>query len=254
MPAACTAYGYEPADDVEGHVSDVIFAEDVDLGTKIAALSVLTNLRPLRPSTVDALLTYYQSKLSHITALYSKEECGGRCVVRRPECAILSISLCQSDCETACEYEHKLAKGIASLLQLRVRSEQQTERRRMQAVTTGVDEVEELLVSGSTKLAAAASRLREASSASPSLFAPRDIVIDPTAFKHRLLTGTGRLAHGRTLRSSTVASARERARSLRTVTHGGDLSPSPSSSVTVAHGQLMYRARRLGILTLIGEC
>ena len=115
-------------DDVESHILAILSGADVPLETKAIAVDVLHNLRPLRPCTIDFLLHFYSSHLSHIGPGFSKDLCIAQCVTRKAECRVISHSRCKGDCAQRCLFENQLASAIGALLDGRLRKERRMSR------------------------------------------------------------------------------------------------------------------------------
>ena len=225
-------YGVEEGfDDVEAHTLQIALG-DYPRTTRLTSLKVLSALRPLRLSTMDALLAYYEHDLKHINALYSKELCASNCLTSRGECAILSIPICVSNCELDCEWDQKMAVNIAAILHDRVKAEIVSQRRLASLDETGLADREENDMLVSRRLEEAHARLTASHKA---YGAARDTTVHPHAFKPRVLS------EATLLNRQPLSVARRRVL----------LSLDNENGRTPAH--VMYRARKLGVLTLLGE-
>lgn len=238
---ATTVHGSRVTD-VEAHTLAIVLAVDTPLHHKESAVTVLTSMRPLQPATINALMTFAETQLAHIDEHYDKVTCSLRVAATKPECTILSLARCRADAELECEWQMRLTAAIAKLLHTRVFSEAQSARRLLAA-----DAGEEHPFTFSPLLSAAHARLHRLDTAAPAVafvghaLHPRDSVIDPASFTLGVVPEGSEADSGRRGRvlQGTAAS----------VTGGRQLSFRTQSGL--APSTLLYRARRLGFLTLL---
>lgn len=228
--------GAARAPDVEAHVLEVILS-DAQLPVKVMSLETLSELRPLHPSTVDALLDFYEAHLQHIGVLRTSDACAADCMVSDVRCRVLPLTRCKADCDRTCVWSAKLSLALSQLLQDRLVSEA----RKLDRVREGGTPRS---LTADPVLRAASDRLAHAASEHVRLFGtaayPHEHTISPARFKAGrmlMLSSSGPSGRARVLQGS-VSSATGRRLSFRT-------------SSGAAPTELASRARRLGALTLL---
>lgn len=104
--------------DIEEHLLEVATSHH-DVATQIAAISALSHARPLRHSTVDALLEYYEQRLSTV----NQKACTYQCASDLPACRVLPLAACYQRCERKCGDIGRLISAFSEFFVLRVQDE-----------------------------------------------------------------------------------------------------------------------------------
>ena len=214
---------------VEASLLALLQHADTPLDTKATVVTILTDMRPLQPSTVDVLLDLFEAELSHIDGYHTPEICSASCVDREPSCRVLPRSVCLQDCQLKCDQEYKLAKAIAVFIDKRVKQE----RKLAETLQEGASVIlpDEELLASAPELQRAAERLvahARKTAGQPGAIAASDLHFNPTSFRPRVLSQQVGLPSAGSISGKSFST------------------PSGLAPSTAA-----YRARRLGVITLL---